>query len=275
MPTPEALVEDSIPAVCSLAREAGRILLARRPWCVSTRKPDLSVLTEVDQEVQALLIEGLTHCLPGFAIIAEESGWDGIAPAGAPALWIDPCDGTRLYVDGGDDWSVCVGAAGPGGEPLLGLILQPARGHLFLWTPARGATRDGIPLPPLVASDAPAGAYLYVHSDAGAHLPALPAPLKITALGATSAHFVRLFEDRAGRVLALMLSRYGRWDLCAGPLQIAAALGARFRDLSGAALTPETLLANSMRLKRYEPTCLVGHPRHLDALLRAPAGSPS
>ena len=145
--SPYDQIEETSYQIEARMREAGRILLARREWCGSTRKPDDTVLTAADLEVQRMLVEQLRRLLPDFAIIAEEDSLDGTAPAGSPAIFLDPLDGTRIYADGGSDWAVCCGAAAGDGSPLLGLIFQPARQRLFLWTPCRGATCNGQPLP--------------------------------------------------------------------------------------------------------------------------------
>ncbi len=264
--SPYDRVEEASFEIEARLREAGRILLARREWCGSTRKADDTVLTAADLEVQGMLVKQLRRLLPGFAIIAEEDGLDGTAPAGSPAIFLDPLDGTRIYADGGSDWAVCCGAAAGDGAPLLGMIFQPARRRFFLWTPRRGPSCNGLPLPACQPSANLPGAYLHVHSDGHRHLPPGDEWYKLAALGSTSAHFARLFEDRAGRVLALLMSRYGRWDLCGGALQIAAALGAQVRTLGGEVLGPEQLLLGAMRHRDFKPLCLVGSPANLDAL---------
>ncbi len=119
-----------------LAREAGA--LQRRRYetdlHVDTKSASIDLVTEVDRECEAKLVESIGRARPEDAILAEEGGgrdWE-------EASWrwiIDPLDGTINYAHGYPRFCVSIGvehlgrrAVGVVYDPLLDELFRAARG---------------------------------------------------------------------------------------------------------------------------------------------------
>lgn len=112
---------------------AGRLQLElRRAGIVTEQKADQSPVTEADRASEHLLTEALGRIAPGIPIIAEEAVAAGHIPETNGTLFlIDPLDGTREYIRGGDDFTVNV-ALVVEGQPTFGVVYAPARQWLCL-----------------------------------------------------------------------------------------------------------------------------------------------
>lgn len=71
-----------------------------------------------------------------MAIVAEEEASEGIAPqdVGTTFFLVDPLDGTREFVRGGDDFTVNI-ALVKDAVPVMGVVYAPARHALYLGRP--------------------------------------------------------------------------------------------------------------------------------------------
>jgi 3'(2'), 5'-bisphosphate nucleotidase len=117
--------------VASAAREAGEAILeiVRRGFDVET-KSDLSPVTEADRAAELIILARLALAAPGVPVIAEEEVAAGRIPAhGDTYFLVDPLDGTKEFVRGGDDYTVNIGLI-VHGVPVLGAVYAPARGTL-------------------------------------------------------------------------------------------------------------------------------------------------
>jgi len=104
-----------------------------------------SPVTEADIAVDNLLRARLAKLVPDAAWLSEETT-DDSARLAASRLWIvDPIDGTRAYMAGFSDWSVCA-AFVEDGRPTIAAIHAPAEDALFLATAGGGASRNGAPI---------------------------------------------------------------------------------------------------------------------------------
>jgi 3'(2'), 5'-bisphosphate nucleotidase len=124
----DAKLMEAIVAAC---REAGAAIeAARRRGYRVDEKADLSPVTEADRAAEAILLAALAVAAPGVPVIAEEEVAAGRIPAhGDIYFLVDPLDGTKEFVRGGDDYTVNVGLI-EGGVPVLGVVLAPATGWL-------------------------------------------------------------------------------------------------------------------------------------------------
>ncbi|MBA3512384.1 3'(2'),5'-bisphosphate nucleotidase CysQ [Sphingomonas sp.] len=144
------------------AREAGEAIveIVRRGFEVEA-KPDRSPVTEADRAAELIILAALARAAPGVPVIAEEEVAAGRIPAhGDTYFLVDPLDGTKEFVRGGDDYTVNIGLI-VGGSPRLGVVFAPASDALHggvaghgAWVEAGGrrraiATRE--PGEPLVA----------------------------------------------------------------------------------------------------------------------------
>ncbi|WP_342360442.1 3'(2'),5'-bisphosphate nucleotidase CysQ family protein [Terrarubrum flagellatum] len=118
-------------AFAGLAAEAGRILLETPRRAGMTAKPDGSPVTAADIACEKAMARRISALLPGVPIIGEESAPEGCRlPEGGRLILLDPLDGTRAFIDGRDDFCICL-ALVEGGEPVLGVLGAPARGMVY------------------------------------------------------------------------------------------------------------------------------------------------
>lgn len=132
----ERLVED----IAAAAREAGEAILAitRRGFDVETKR-DSSPVTEADHAAEAVILAALARAAPGVPVIAEEEVAAGRIPAHDDLYFlVDPLDGTKEFVLGGDDYTVNIGLI-VGGVPMLGAVHTPARGETHAGIDGAGA----------------------------------------------------------------------------------------------------------------------------------------
>lgn len=113
------------------ARDAGEAILqvVRRGFDVEAKR-DASPVTEADRAAELIILAALARAAPGVPVIAEEEVAAGRIPAhGDTFFLVDPLDGTKEFVRGGDDYTVNIGLI-EGGEPSLGVVFAPASGRL-------------------------------------------------------------------------------------------------------------------------------------------------
>lgn len=114
------------------ARAAGAeiLKLVAAGYQVET-KSDLSPVTICDRAAEAIILNALAAAAPGVPVIAEEEVAEGRIPAhGDTFFLVDPLDGTKEFVRGGDDYTVNIGLIADG-VPRLGVVYQPAIDRLW------------------------------------------------------------------------------------------------------------------------------------------------
>lgn len=127
MSSDAALVDD----LAEAAREAGEAILeiVRRGFEVES-KQDRSPVTEADRAAELVILAALARAAPGVPVIAEEEVAAGRIPAHDTIYFlVDPLDGTKEFVRGGDDYTVNIGLI-ESGAPKLGIVFAPASGRL-------------------------------------------------------------------------------------------------------------------------------------------------
>ena len=115
-------------AIAEIAEDAARVILPfwRNDTAVETKSDD-SPVTQADRAAEALILERLAALYPGVQTVAEEA----VAADGAPAsaddwFWlIDPLDGTKGFVRGGEAFTVNI-ALMHAGYPVAGVVTAPA-----------------------------------------------------------------------------------------------------------------------------------------------------
>jgi 3'(2'), 5'-bisphosphate nucleotidase len=94
-------------------------------------KADESPVTVCDRAAEKIILDALAEAAPGVPVIAEEEVAAGRIPAhGDTYFLVDPLDGTKEFVRGGDDYTVNIGLI-VGGAPRLGVVYQPATDRLW------------------------------------------------------------------------------------------------------------------------------------------------
>jgi len=127
------------------ARAAGQIIVEkyRQPIAVHT-KGFRDLVTEVDIAAQQAIVDLIAARFPSHAILAEED--PGKLDDEREYTWVvDPLDGTTNYAFRLPIFSVSIGLAHRG-EPVLGVVYDPMRDHLFCAQAGQGAFLNGTPL---------------------------------------------------------------------------------------------------------------------------------
>ena len=135
----DALVDD----LAEAAREAGEAILAvvRRGFDVEAKR-DASPVTEADRAAELVILAALARAAPGVPVIAEEEVAAGRIPAHDDIYFlVDPLDGTKEFIRGGDDYTVNIGLI-ENGTPRLGVVYAPATGRLHGGCAGTGAWLD-------------------------------------------------------------------------------------------------------------------------------------
>jgi 3'(2'), 5'-bisphosphate nucleotidase len=125
------------------AREAGEAILTivRRGFEIET-KSDTSPVTEADRAAELVILAALARAAPGVPVIAEEEVAAGRIPAHDDTYFlVDPLDGTKEFIRGGDDYTVNIGLI-ERGQPKLGVVFAPATGRLHGGCVGDGAWLD-------------------------------------------------------------------------------------------------------------------------------------
>lgn len=131
-------------AIAEIAEDAARLILPywRSDTAVETKSDD-SPVTQADRAAEALILERLAALYPGVQTVAEEA----VAESGAPAqaedwFWlIDPLDGTKGFVRGGEAFTVNI-ALIHAGRPVAGVVTAPATATTWRTdAPGQGAFR--------------------------------------------------------------------------------------------------------------------------------------
>lgn len=126
--------------IAETAREAGEAILeiVRRGF-EAEYKQDSSPVTEADRAAELIILAGLAKAAPGIPVIAEEEVAAGRIPAhGDTYFLVDPLDGTKEFVRGGDDYTVNIGLI-VGSTPRVGAVYAPATARLHGGVVGEGA----------------------------------------------------------------------------------------------------------------------------------------
>jgi len=126
--------------IAEAARAAGEAILeVVRAGFEVEHKRDSSPVTEADRAAELVVLAALARVAPGVPVIAEEEVAAGRIPAhGDSYFLVDPLDGTKEFVRGGDDYTVNIGLIRDG-TPSLGVVFAPARATLHAGLVGMGA----------------------------------------------------------------------------------------------------------------------------------------
>lgn len=102
-------------------------------------KADESPVTIADRAAELIILAALAKAAPGVPVVAEEEVAAGRIPAFDDCYFlVDPLDGTKEFIRGGDDYTVNIGLIS-NGTPLLGVVFAPARGAIYGGIAGEGA----------------------------------------------------------------------------------------------------------------------------------------
>ncbi len=120
---------DELQTAIELARKAGQIMRdGLSTQTVTEWKDDYTPVTEIDLQINKLVVDTLSQKFPTHSIISEES--DNILRESEYAWVCDPVDGTIAFTHGIPTATFSL-ALVRGGESILGVIYDPFSERLF------------------------------------------------------------------------------------------------------------------------------------------------
>ncbi len=210
--------------LCAAVREGGALSLQyfrRSPEAWEKRPGD--PVSEADLAVNELLYNQLATSHPDDGWLSEESV-DNEARLAAERVWIvDPIDGTRPFLRGRPEYTVCAGLV-IGGRPELAAVFNPATDEFFDAVRGHGARCNGIPIEVSACDDLQDAHISSTRSSLEKHLPDLDlSDVHISKLGSIA---YRLALVACGRHDATV-SLHGKsdWDIAAAELLVTEAGG--------------------------------------------------
>ena len=227
------------------AEEAGAILMSHLGHLTRIdNKSPIDLVTVADRDSEARILSELCSAFPDDRVLAEErDGADGAAAlagevAALPFCWlVDPLDGTTNFAHGYPQFAVSMGLLHYG-QPVLGVVLAPARREIFVGGLGVRATCNGrmirVSKVDALASALLATGFPYDRRER------LPQLLHWLGGALMAAHGVRragsaaldLCELAAGRLDGYYEVGLAPWDVCAGQAIVAAA-GGMVSDFGG------------------------------------------
>lgn len=135
---------DDVRLVRRVTEEAGRIALSYfardiHTWDKSPNNP----VSEADMAVDEFLRTTLMQNRTGYGWLSEETE-DHSDRLRCGRLWIvDPIDGTRAFLAGGDDWGISV-ALVQDQKPVIAAFYAPVKNAFYFAEVGRGATKNGL-----------------------------------------------------------------------------------------------------------------------------------
>ncbi len=131
----------------SIGREAASLAANNlaRLWQVPREisiKSDESLLTQIDTENEALLVEFLAQKTPDFGFLGEESGIHEARKSDQPYWYVDPVDGTSNMAHRFPWACISIGLVVEG-QPVVGVINNPIQKHEFYGGFGLGAYFNG------------------------------------------------------------------------------------------------------------------------------------
>ena len=225
-------------AVCAIAREAGRAILAvygRGDFAVE-RKSDNSPLTEADRAAHDIILRELAKLDAGLPVLSEEAA---AADRATRSRWtrywlVDPLDGTKEFVKRNGEFTVNIALVDEH-RAVLGAVHAPALDRTYSGAVTLGAWRaDGAAAARPIAARAAAtplrvvGSRSHPSPELAAYLKGLP-PYEIADMG-SSLKICLVAEGAAD--LYPRLGPTSEWDTAAAQAILESA-GGRMIDLAG------------------------------------------
>lgn len=224
----------------NLAHEAGRLVVELRGSELGVQmKAGDEPVTIADHRASELIVARLRAAFPSDPIISEE-----LPPAtgalGARRVWmVDPIDGTKDYIRGGDGFSVMIGLVCDG-LPVLGVVRQPTLDRTFFASPEGAGVAIGDKTEPLIVSTIASAAEARLVASAS-HRTADIDRVK-TTLGIADEHNIGsvgvklcLIAMGARDLYVNPSPKTKVWDTCA-PEAILSRAGGRLSDLFGVSI---------------------------------------
>lgn len=212
------------------ARTAGAIVMKsfRTEQEVSFKSAD-QPLTQADLDSDAAIKRMLRNARPGYGWLSEETA-DNTERLDREMVWlVDPIDGTRSYVAGRAEFTICIGLA-QNGQAVAGVVFNPATDELFTATLGGGARKNGTAIqtqPPHARARIAASRSEMERGD----FTTFAGDFDIVPTGSTAYKMARVAEGTVDAFFSR--GPKSEWDVCAAMLIVEEA-GGQVTDLKGA-----------------------------------------
>jgi 3'(2'), 5'-bisphosphate nucleotidase len=220
-----------LPRLTDLIRQAGDVVMTVYAAPIEVEsKTDHSPVTRADRQAEAVILAGLALLAPDIPVVAEEAVADGQVPDVGQTFWlVDPLDGTREFVSRNGEFTVNI-ALIHDGVPILGLVLAPALGSLFVGGPQLGAWMEsGGARQAIRVRNVPEDGLTVVASRSHGDVAALEAFLagrRVAAMSSVGSSMKLCQVARGGADVYPRLGRTMEWDIAAGHAVLLGAGGA-------------------------------------------------
>jgi myo-inositol-1(or 4)-monophosphatase len=226
----------------TLAQEAGDIIRERfgGSYKKGYKSGPSDLVTEVDRQVEELIVKGLRAKFPSHNIIGEEgdSTRGGRGPGEDYTWYVDPLDGTTNFVYNVPFFSVSIGLSCR--ESLVaGVVYDPLRRELFTAESGRGTLLNGRPVrvdetrkflcDALLVTGYPSDKKYGERLSAINYQKVIASCSNLRALGSAA---LELAYISCGRLTGFWENTLMPWDVAAGSLLVAES-GGRVTDLAG------------------------------------------
>jgi myo-inositol-1(or 4)-monophosphatase len=233
-----------------LARGAGQLVLKHYGKVKRLTKTHAAAnqeaVTEADRAAQRHIVRGLRERFPDDGIIGEESDsgesitFECNNPRGRNWV-IDPIDGTNNFIAGMGIFGVCIGLL-DAGEPVLGVVYDATRDHMYAAARGQGAWLNERRLRPVATPLGDSSLIMLTSNllDAGGHAPPWArrwleqTNWKIRILGSAAIEAVQV---AAGVAHGAVTVNGKLWD-CVAPAAIVLESGGMLSELSGKPVFP-------------------------------------
>ena len=153
-----------IEAIIQIAKEAGRIMVTADRPKVMQKAGHANFCTEMDEKIQAFLIDRLSKVIPDASFLGEEDGQDEFTSKmeSGYCFVIDPIDGTSNFIYEYRPSVISI-ALLKEGAPYMAVVYNPYDDMVFSATKGEGAYLNG---ERIMSSDAPLSDSLTVFGTA-------------------------------------------------------------------------------------------------------------
>lgn len=253
-----AIYERARDEAVAAARAAGLLMNARVGQLSADDirfKGAHDLVTVLDLEVQNLIVERLGKAFPDHQFLAEEGELSAVESPESGFRWIiDPIDGTTNFSRAAPPYAISIGLQ-HGKDVVVGVILEPSRGDLYVAVKSRGLYLNGervqVSRTPSLSQSIVATGFPYRSID---HLEPF---LEVLASFIKRCHGFRRMGSAAIDLAYVAVGRFdafyevglSAWDMAAGRLLVEEG-GGRVTSLSGEAhsLFEGAILASNGRV---------------------------
>jgi myo-inositol-1(or 4)-monophosphatase len=217
-------------------------------------KQDKTPFTQIEIAMEEKMISFLQTTFPGHQVISEEKG--KIGAASSFQWFLDPIDGTKMYIAGAPTWGISLGLV-ESGNPVLGFFYLPKSRDLFWGGRGYGAFFNSRSLDPSYIPDHEDPLVFFGVPSTFHRRFAIEFP-RVRAFGSTAIHMAYV---ASGASIGMLTRRVNLWDL-AGMLPILEQTGVVVEYLSGKPFSPTDILDGS----RLPEELLIARPMQLEML---------